>query len=72
MSAAAVHSQKLTPKKRRAKKDWRGWIFVGPFMFFFALVSLRHCCTRSTFPYSNQTWFGVYLRARSSLALTTT
>ena len=38
MSAAAVHSQKLTPKKRRAKKDWRGWIFVGPFMFFFALV----------------------------------
>lgn len=23
---------------RRPKRDWRGWIFVGPFMFFFTIV----------------------------------
>lgn len=38
MSAPAVPIARRKPKKRRARRDWRGWIFVGPFMFFFILV----------------------------------
>src|SRR5689334_17008762 len=26
------------PVRRKTRKDWRGWIFVGPFMAVFALV----------------------------------
>ena len=36
-TAATVAPGKL-PHRRKTRKDWRGWIFVGPFMAVFALV----------------------------------
>lgn len=38
MSVAAIPRATSNLKARRTKRDWRGWIFVGPFMFFFILV----------------------------------
>jgi len=35
---AATVAPLRPPARRKSRKDWRGWIFVGPFMAVFALV----------------------------------
>lgn len=36
----AVAPPTAAPRRRRARSDWRGWIFAGPFAVVFALVFL--------------------------------
>ncbi len=42
MTMASVTARTVPPSRkpvyRKTRKDWRGWIFVGPFMAVFALV----------------------------------
>ena len=38
MATTELSSKRLTPRPARAKRDWRGWAFVAPFLIVFALV----------------------------------
>lgn len=40
MTSTVAPALVAAPKSRRQRPDWRGWAFVGPFMFVFALVFL--------------------------------
>ena len=40
MTQVATASAQLTPRRRRPRTSWRGWVFVGPFMAVFGLVFL--------------------------------
>lgn len=38
MSVAVIEQTKGRLKTKRPKRDWKGWLFVGPFLFFFVIV----------------------------------